>query len=104
MEHVRNQFGKDTMISHVVLTHADADHASGLREVISELGVCNLWLHIPWMSAAAARPYFANKSWTDDGLRAAIGKEYDLIVEIVKLAIEKQIAIRQPFASTAIGP
>lgn len=104
VEHVHEQFGKQAIISHVVLTHADADHASGLREVLSELSVGNLWLHIPWMSSAAARPYFANKNWTNDGLAAAIFKEYDLITDIVKLALEKKITIQQPFAGMAIGP
>src|SRR5690348_10353453 len=58
VEHVRKQFGKDTAISHVVLTHSDADHASGLREVLRELPVKNLWLHIPWLLAEEARHLF----------------------------------------------
>ena len=44
LEHIRAQFGKDARISQVLLTHSDADHASGLRdatkkeyEVISEI-------------------------------------------------------------------
>jgi beta-lactamase superfamily II metal-dependent hydrolase len=104
VEHVREQFGNHAVISHVVLTNADADHASGLREVLSELRVCNLWLHIPWMFSAVARPYFANKNWTDDSLTSAIFKEYDLVGGIVKLALEKKITIQQPFAGMIIGP
>src|SRR5437016_6132753 len=72
VEHIRKQFGKDSVISHAVLTHPDGDHACGLREILSELPVRNLWLHIPWLSAGAARPYFADKSWTDAGLAKAI--------------------------------
>jgi beta-lactamase superfamily II metal-dependent hydrolase len=52
VEHVRQEFGYNKLISHVVLTHSDADHASGLREVLRELPVANLWLHIPWFLAA----------------------------------------------------
>jgi beta-lactamase superfamily II metal-dependent hydrolase len=105
VEHIRTEFGKDKEISHVVLTHCDADHASGLREVLSELPVKNLWLHIPWAHAAAARPYFANKNWTDDGLALALYKEYDLVAELVNLAFEKKtIRVCQPFAGMAIGP
>jgi glyoxylase-like metal-dependent hydrolase (beta-lactamase superfamily II) len=37
VEHVRQYFGRNAVISHVVLTHADADHASGLRVVLAEL-------------------------------------------------------------------
>ena len=59
---------------------------------------------VAWLSAAGARPYFANKNWTDDGLAKALFEEYDLIAEIVRIALEKNIAIRQPFAGTMIGP
>lgn len=104
VEHIRKQFGKDSIISHAVLTHPDADHASGLREILSELPVTNLWLHIPWLSASAARPYFANKNWTDDGLAQALFKEYDLIADHLKLASELKIRICQPFAGMTIGP
>src|SRR6266852_6971755 len=79
VEHVRTEFGNDSVISHLVLTHADGDHASGLREILSELSVRNLWLHVPWLSAAGARPYFADKTWTTDGLAQTIREEYDLI-------------------------
>jgi beta-lactamase superfamily II metal-dependent hydrolase len=105
VEHIRSQFGKNSAISHAVLTHSDADHACGLREIISELPVKNLWLHLPWLSAATARPYFSNKGWTDAGLAEAIRKEYDLVDEIFKLAqAKKTINIRQPFAGAEIGP
>lgn len=106
VDHIRGYFGKDAVISHVVLTHSDADHASGLRTVLSELAVNNLWLHVPWMHAADARPYFKNKQWTDDGLQKAIWKEYDLINEIVQIALNKKppISIYFPFTGTQIGP
>ena len=65
VSHIRSAFGYNTTISHVVLTHPDADHASGLRELLGVLPVKKPWLHIPWQFAAAARPFFANKNWTD---------------------------------------
>ena len=103
--HVRNHFGNDAAISHVVLTHADADHASGLRVVLAELPVANLWMHVPWAFAAAARPYFANKNWAVDRLRETIRKEYDVLVELVQLAAGgPQITVQSPFAGATIGP
>lgn len=104
VEHVRKYFGADAVVAHVVLTHADADHASGLREVLAELPVTNLWMHVPWAFAEAARPYFASKNWTVDGLREAIRKEYDILVELVQLATGKKIALQSPFAEALIGP
>lgn len=105
VEHVRSEFGEGRVISHVVITHSDADHVSGIREVLSELPVENLWLHLPWRSAAAARPYFADRRWTDEGLAEEIRKEYDMIDEIVTAAWEKKtITVFQPFAGDRIGP
>lgn len=91
VDHIRQQFGYNAVISHVVLTHADADHASGLRPVLSELTVKSLWMHIPWWHADAARPFFANKNWTTDSLTKALVKEYDLVVELAKIALEKRV-------------
>jgi beta-lactamase superfamily II metal-dependent hydrolase len=102
--HLQSTFGSQTSISHVVLTHPDADHASGLRTLLAEVPVKNLWMHVPWLHAAASRPYFVNKNWTDEGLVAAIKKEYDLLQEIFDLATSKAIPIYEPFAGGTIGP
>jgi beta-lactamase superfamily II metal-dependent hydrolase len=104
VEHVQEQFGQNAVISHVVVTHADADHASGIREVLEGLPVRNLWIHMPWASAQASRPYFSDKRWTDDGLTNALIKEYDLITDIVTTASAKQVTINFPFAGSRIGP
>jgi glyoxylase-like metal-dependent hydrolase (beta-lactamase superfamily II) len=34
--HLKKHFGQFVALEHVVLTHSDADHASGLREVLRE--------------------------------------------------------------------
>jgi beta-lactamase superfamily II metal-dependent hydrolase len=101
--HLKNQFGDDVTLEHVVLTHSDADHASGLREVLKEIPVANLWLHIPWLLSDEAIHLF-NGSWTADGLSKAIKKEYDIISEIVDLAVEANCNIYYPFEGVEIGP
>jgi beta-lactamase superfamily II metal-dependent hydrolase len=104
VSHLKKQFGDDVSLTHVVLTHSDADHASGLREVLREIPVKNFWLHIPWLLAEEARPLFKDKRWTKDGLSAAIKKEYDIIAEIVDLGVAAGCAIYYPFQGTSIGP
>lgn len=104
VEHVRRQFGTKSIISHVVVTHPDADHASGVRSILSELPVENLWLHVPWLHAAKALPYFADKRWTADGLTQAIRKQYGIIDEIVGMASAQSTSVYEPFAGAAIGP
>jgi beta-lactamase superfamily II metal-dependent hydrolase len=103
VSHVQSHF-PGHRIAHVVLTHPDADHASGLRTVLEQLNVVNLWLHVPWLHAAAARPYFEHKGWTDAGLAAAIRKEYDIVSDICNTAAARGVQVFEPFAGGAIGP
>ena len=101
--HVRRHFpGKS--IEHVILTHADQDHASGLRTVLRELTVNNLWLHQPWDYAADALPYFANKSMTVAGLQRSLKSEYSIVRELVEIAAEKSVRVRAPFTGDIVGP
>jgi ribonuclease BN (tRNA processing enzyme) len=104
VSHIQDQFGSHAVISHVLLTHPDADHASGLRTLLAEVPVRALWLHVPWLHASASKPYFANKNWTDEGLAAAIREEYDLLQDIVETAVSKRIPIYEPFVGSSVGP
>ncbi len=102
--HLKMHFGKNVSLAHVVLTHSDADHASGLREVLREIPVANLWLHIPWLLSSEARHLFKNKNWTEEGLREAIRKEYDVISEIVESGTAANCAFHYPLAGESVGP
>jgi hypothetical protein len=102
--HLRKHFGLGARLEHVVLTHSDGDHASGLRTVLQEIPVNNLWLHVPWLLAPEAKHLFSDPRWTPTGLQAAVKKEYDIISEIVDLALARRITINQPFQGQSIGP
>ncbi len=102
--HLKEYFGPEPVLEHVVLTHSDADHASGLRTVLSEVKVNNLWLHVPWLLAEESRSLFKDKRWTEEGLRKSIKAEYDIISEIFDLAVEAGCNIYYPFAGYSIGP
>jgi len=104
VEHVRNNFGENAGIKHAVLTHSDADHASGLREILDGLPVENLWLHMPWGVVSEARKYLADTKSSDDELTRKIVREYDIIAEIVTKASKKTTKIYMPFAGHTIGP
>lgn len=103
VKHVQSYFPGHT-VTHVVLTHPDADHASGLRTVLENLIVFNLWMHVPWIHAASAMPYFENKNWTPPGLSENIRKEYDIISDIYEVANAHRVQIFEPFAGSVIGP
>lgn len=104
VSHVKANFGYNAVISHALVTHPDGDHASGMREVLDGLRVKSLWMHLPWQFAAAARPYFANKNWTDQGLAQELRREYDILGDLVAMSVKKNIPVQQPFAGASIGP
>jgi beta-lactamase superfamily II metal-dependent hydrolase len=102
--HLKKQFGSNAELEHVLLTHSDADHASGLRTVLKEIKVKNMWLHVPWLLSAEALHLFKDKRWTAEGLSAAIKKEYDIISEILDLAVAQGSNLAYPFQGSYIGP
>ena len=106
VEHLYDYFGPDPVVEHVVLTHSDADHASGLRAVLRQVQVNNLWLHVPWVLAEEARvsSLFSDPRWTAEGLRTEIERQYDIISELVDIAREIDCSIRLPFQGQHIGP
>lgn len=103
VEHIRGAYGPKTTVKHVVSTHPDSDHASGLRHVLKELPVENLWVHGLWGHAFAMAPLFAG-AWTVQGLTKKIRSEYPIIDELVTIAADKHVAIHEPFTGSSIGP
>lgn len=103
-EHLRKQFGPHVVLEHVLLTHSDADHASGFRTVLKEIPVSNMWLHIPWLLARDVVHLFGDRRWTQDGLECAIRKEYDIIGEIADLATAAGAQVCYPFQGNDVGP
>ena len=104
VEHLQKLCGTNVQIADVVVTHADQDHASGIREVLGKLKVHNLWMHVPWFHAAAARPYFKDKRFTDAGLADRLRKDYDILSELADIAQDRGVTIREPFRGATVGP
>jgi beta-lactamase superfamily II metal-dependent hydrolase len=101
--HLKKQFSPTVALEHVVLTHSDVDHASGLREVLREIPVANVWMHIPWLLAKEAKQYFKKKDWTDEALYKNIKDKYDIVAELAELAFHKS-TVYYPFEGSQIGP
>ena len=103
--HLRKEFGPDAVLEHVLLTHSDGDHASGLRTVLEKVRVKNLWLHIPWLLAEEAQDLFSDKRMTLEALRKKIRDEYGILDEILELALAQPgCQIFYPFVGASVGP
>ncbi len=48
VQHVRQYYGTN-YVDRVIVTHPDGDHAGGLRSVLEELEVSELWMLRPWL-------------------------------------------------------
>jgi len=103
VRHVQGIYGTFT-VQHVVNTHPDGDHSSGLTEVLNNLDVKNLWMHRPWNYAAGLLDHFRDPRFTAGGLEARIRDALDAAHELERIAIGKKIPIHEPFQGSAIGP
>ena len=101
IQHVRNVYRSNT-VTHLVLTHADADHAAGLVEVLKTLHVHALWMNRPWLYAAEIIHHF-HGNWTVEGLVRHLREQYPTLVELEALAAARGVPVFEAFQGTQIG-
>jgi len=103
VEHISTYYGT-SHVDHVVNSHPDADHASGLRVVLEQCTVGRMWMHRPWEHSADIRDMFHDGRLTDNSLSDRIKEALSGAYELEELAYEKGIMIEEPFAGAKIGP
>ncbi len=103
VEHIRSVYGT-TSVEHLVSTHPDNDHISGLRAVLSQLNVQNLWMHVPEYHAKNMMDYFHDPRWTLEGLTSDLRRGYPIVTEIRDLALKCGTSLHPPFQGARIGP
>ena len=101
IEHVRSSYGS-SKVDHVVLTHADGDHAAGLVEVLETLDVQALWMNRPWLYASEIIHQF-HGNWTIDGLVRHLREKYPTLVTLESIAHRRRIPIYEVFQRAEIG-
>lgn len=101
IEQVRSGYGSHR-VEHVVLTHADGDHAAGLVEVMETLDVQALWMNRPWLYAAEIIHHF-HGNWTVNGLVSHLRDQYPTLVELENIAARRGIPVYEAFQGARIG-
>jgi len=89
-------------INHMVLSHADNDHACGLIGVLERFEVKNLWMNRPWLYAREVIQHF-HGNFTLDGLVADIRERHPYLVELERIAMKKGTHIHEVFQGAQIG-
>jgi beta-lactamase superfamily II metal-dependent hydrolase len=99
VEHVKTHYKTDT-VDIALLTHADTDHASGVRPIIEKLRVHQLAMHLPWNHSSAVKDLLDDSNVTVNSLREKAKRNLSAAREIEQLARSKNIPIIEPFAGT----
>ena len=91
-------------INHVILTHPDRDHASGLKYVIENMKVDNLYFNPPWDYAEKVKNIVVEgKKYTDrSSIENKIQKSLVIASDVVDAANENGVNIVNVFAGDKI--
>lgn len=96
VNHIKT-FYKTDRVDIAILTHPDADHASGLSVVLEKLQVGILLMHKPWDHAADIKGMFKDGRITRSGLEDRLEKSLQNASDLEALAIKKGVRIVEPF-------
>ena len=102
VDHIQQYYGRNFFVNHMVLSHADNDHACGLVEVMKRLSVKNLWINRPWLFARDTLQHF-HGLYTLDGLIDRMRKMHPYLVDLEKEAEKQGTQIHDVFQGTQIG-
>jgi beta-lactamase superfamily II metal-dependent hydrolase len=102
VEHIQTHYGRNFYIDHMVLSHADNDHATGLVEVMKRMTVKNLWMNRPWKYAVQTIGHF-HQGYTLDGLERKMREMHPYLVDLEREAIRQGTQIHDVFQGVQIG-
>lgn len=97
-----NKYYPGYYINHMVVTHADNDHACGLIGVLKQFEVKHLWMNRPWLYAKETLQHF-HGNFTLQGLIDDMKDRHPYLVELEALATAKGTQIHEVFKGATIG-
>ncbi|HXM22432.1 MAG TPA: MBL fold metallo-hydrolase [Terriglobales bacterium] len=99
VQHIKTFYRTET-VDAAICTHSDADHASGLTEVLESLDVRKLFMHLPWQHAENIDDLFKDPRVTANSIMTRFKKSLDNAHELASLAEKKGIPVVEPFSDT----
>ena len=97
VNHIKTVYNTN-VVDLVINTHPDNDHCSGLREVLNNITVKELWLHTPWNYAEYFVDLFKDGRITDNSLKERLKEGLNTAYELEQIAKKKEILIKEPFS------
>ncbi|OGY41074.1 MAG: hypothetical protein A2Y82_01550 [Candidatus Buchananbacteria bacterium RBG_13_36_9] len=101
VNHVKKYYNTD-IVDLVVSSHLHSDHASGLTEVLENLKVGKLAMHLPWNHADPIKNMFTDGRITAKGLEEKLEKSLQTVKDLETIATNKGIPIIEPFTGMAL--
>ncbi|MDR7336258.1 hypothetical protein [Roseateles asaccharophilus] len=101
LEHLQKYY-PTFFINHMVVSHADNDHACGLIGVMKKVAVKHLWMNRPWLYAHQILHHF-HGNFTLQGLIDDIKGRHPYLVELAELANAQGTVIHEVFQGDIIG-
>lgn len=102
VQHVKYYY-RTNKIDYLISTHPDMDHISGLKVILEELEVGELWMHKPWDHASHIIKDILDGRVTQHSLSKRIESSVRIAKEIENIAMEKNIRIYEPVQGCSIG-
>jgi len=102
INHITQHYGPNVIISDMVLSHADNDHACGLIGVLERFTVRRLWMNRPWLYCPDILHFF-HGNFTLEGLERELKRKHSYLVELEALAAKKGTQVLEAFQGAQIG-
>ena len=102
VEHINQYYDEPDTIDAVIVSHPDGDHAGGLRTVLENFEVSELWMLRPWDYVDELIDRFARFK-NKENLKKRLKEIYPNVAALEEIAEEEDIPIYEPFQGKKIG-
>jgi len=102
VDHIKKYYNNPKKIDHLVLTHPDQDHISGMIKIIENFEIGTLWMNRPWLHSEELFQY-AEHYKNIDNFEKRLRKDYSLLNNLEKVALDNKIEIKDVFLGCQIG-
>jgi len=96
VKHIQDVYNTDT-VNLMINSHPDNDHCSGLREIINNLTVEEMWLHRPWLLSKELLDIFKDGRITGNSLKGRLKDALNIVSELETIAKQKGTKLKEPF-------
>lgn len=102
VRHIKTHYQTNT-VNHVVNTHPDSDHCSGLSVVLDEMDVGRLWMHRPWVHAPRMMDAFDDARLTQGSVQRRTADAVRAAKTLHDIAVRKRVPVTEPYQGADIG-